>query len=100
MKKTIAALLAAACLAAPFATMPAAYAAPLPKDAHRPAVYKGSWTRGHRLSPSDRKHAVPFDYTRYRLSTPPHGYQWLRIGSSFLLVGLTSGLILNVVAAR
>jgi len=100
MKKTIVALLAASCLLAPFAAASAAYAAPMAKDEHRPAIHKGSWTRGHRLSPSDRRRAVPFDYTRYRLSTPPHGYQWIRIGGSFLMVGRTSGLILRVVAAR
>lgn len=100
MNKMIAALLAAACFIAPLAAMPAAYAAPIIKDEHRPVVHKGSWTRGHRLSPSDRHHAIALDYRRYRLSAPPQGYQWVRIGGSFLLVGLTSGLILKVVAAR
>ena len=100
MNKTIAALFAAACLVGQFAIAPAAFAAPPPKDAHRPVVHHGSWTRGHRLSPSDRKRAAPFDYSRYRLSTPPRGYQWVRIGGSFLMVGQTSGLILRVVAAR
>ncbi|MBO9098591.1 MULTISPECIES: RcnB family protein [unclassified Rhizobium] len=100
MKKTITALLAAACLIAPLAQAPAALAATPSKDVHRPVLHKGSWTRGHRLSPSDRNHAVPLDYTRYRLKTPPHGYRWVRIGGSFLMVGSTSGLILSVVAAR
>ncbi|MGA1803534.1 RcnB family protein [Rhizobium sp. HT1-10] len=101
MTKSIAALLAAACLLAPLATAhAAASAAPPPRDIHRPTEHKGSWTRGHRLSASDRRRAEPFDYTRYRLKTPPHGYRWVKIGGSFLMVGLTSGLILNVVAAR
>jgi Ni/Co efflux regulator RcnB len=100
MHKMIAALLAAACLIAPLAAAPAAAAAPIVKDGHHPAVHRGSWARGHRLSPSDLHRAIPFDYTRYRLSTPPHGYQWVRIGGSFLLVGMTSGLILKVAAAR
>lgn len=101
MKKSTAALLAAVCLLAPLETAhAAATVVPAQKDVHRPNVHKGSWTRGHRLSPSDRKRAEPFDYTRYRLKTPPHGYRWVKIGGSFLMVGLTSGLILNVVAAR
>jgi Nickel/cobalt transporter regulator len=100
MNKMIAALFAAACLIAPLAAVPAAAAAPIVKDVHHPVVHRGSWARGHRLSPSDLHRAIPFDYTRYRLSPPPHGYQWVRIGGSFLLVGLTSGLILKVAAAR
>lgn len=99
MKKTITALLAAACLIAPLAQACGPCRDAI-KDVHRPVLHKGSWTRGHRLSPSDRNHAVPLDYTRYRLKTPPHGYRWVRIGGSFLMVGSTSGLILSVVAAR
>ena len=100
MKKTIAALLAAACLAAPLTAAPAVSAAPQQKEVHRSVVRTGSWTRGHRLSASDRKRAEPLDYTRYRLKTPPHGYRWVRLRGSFLMVGSTSGLILSVVAAR
>lgn len=100
MKTTIAALLAAACLIAPVTAATSADAAPIVKNDHRPAVHTSSWTRGHRLSSFDRRRAVPLDFRRYRLSTPPHGYRWVRIGGSFLMVGQTSGLILRVVTAR
>lgn len=98
MKKTIVAVTAAACMIASLEAVPAV--ASTVKDEHRAAVHTGSWTRGHRLSPSDRRRATVFDYGSYRLSTPPHGYHWVRIRGSFLLVGVTSGLILRVVAAR
>jgi Ni/Co efflux regulator RcnB len=100
MEKTIVALLAAACLIAPLTTVTAARAAPTAADQRRPVGHRSSWTRGHRLSPSDRHRATTIDYRRYHLSSPPHGYQWMRIGGSLLMVGQTSGLILKVTAAR
>lgn len=100
MNKTLAALLSVACLVAPATVSNATNTAPAVNQQHGSAVHRSSWTSGHRLSPSDRRRAQPVDARQYHLATPPHGFQWLRIGGSFLMVGQTSGLILRVTSAR
>jgi Ni/Co efflux regulator RcnB len=100
MNKTIVTLLSVACLVASATASTAANAVPAVKEQHGSAVHRSSWTSGHRLSPSDRRRAQLVDARQYHLATPPHGFQWLRIGSSFLMVGQTSGLILRVASAR
>jgi Ni/Co efflux regulator RcnB len=100
MKKIFSILLTASILAAAVAFATEASAAPR-HDQHKVVVVKkGSWVRGHRMADRDRRRAVAIDYRRYRLSTPPHGYRWVRIDNNFLLVGITSGLISNVLNAR
>jgi Ni/Co efflux regulator RcnB len=49
------------------------------QDNRRPTTHRGSWARGHRLSPSDRHRAVPIDYRHHGLRAPHHGYRWVRI---------------------
>lgn len=100
MRKIFSVLLTASVLAAPVAFATEASAAPH-HDQHKVVVVKkGSWVRGHHISDRDRHRAVSIDYRRYRLSTPPHGYRWVRVDNSFLLIGITSGLISNVLVAH
>lgn len=100
MKKILSILLTASVLATPVAFATEASAAPHHETRKAVVVRKGSWARGHRISANDRRRAVSVDYRRYRLSAPPRGYRWVRIDNSFLLIGVTSGLISNVLNAR
>ena len=98
MNKNFATLVVvAACLVS---SLNAAAAPVTPAAKHRTGIHRSSWIRGHCLSPSDRRRAVPIDAARHHLARPPRGFRWMRIGSSVLLVGQTSGLILRVVSAH
>ncbi len=74
------------------------------KDHHRkkPVVEnKRRWSKGHKLSRSERRQIVSErEYRRYRLAKPPRGQQWVRVNNDFLLVGITSGIIASIVAGR
>ena len=107
MKKFFSILLAASVLAAPLAITAEANAAPVHKEVivkkdvnKRVVVKRSGWVKGHRLSANDRRRAANVDYRRYRLSSPPRGYHWVRVDNNFLLVGITSGLISSVLAAH
>jgi Ni/Co efflux regulator RcnB len=100
MKKLLSILLTASVLATPVAFAAEASAAPQHHETHKVVVKKGSWARGHRISANDRRRAVSINYRRYHLSTPPHGYRWVRIDNNFLLIGSTSGLISKVLDAH
>jgi Ni/Co efflux regulator RcnB len=100
MNKILSMLIAASTLAAPFAYGTGASAAPYHHDSQAKVRKHDSWVRGHRISDTDRRRAVSIDYRRHHLPAPPRGYRWIRIDSSFLLIGGTSGLISNVVVAR
>ncbi|PZM13114.1 RcnB family protein [Rhizobium tubonense] len=99
MNRFFSILLAASVLATPIAFSSEAGAAPYYRDNHHGPRHE-SWVRGHRISDMDRRRAASIDYRRYRLQAPPRGYRWVRVDNSFLLIGLTSGLISNVVIAR
>jgi len=38
-----------------------------------------------------------YDYPRYRLRPPPHGYAWFVVGDDFLLVSLIDGQIFDII---
>ena len=60
-------------------------------------VVKKRWARGHRLSPSERRHiSTVNDYRRYKLRTPPRGQQWVRVNNDFLLISVATGVIVNL----
>jgi Ni/Co efflux regulator RcnB len=40
------------------------------------------------------------DYRAYRLSPPPRGQQWVRVGSDYVLIAIATGLIANIVLNR
>lgn len=58
----------------------------------RPPAYRP----GGRLPPTARG-AVVYDYHRYRLRPPPHGYAWYRAPGAFLLVSLVDGQVFDVI---
>lgn len=57
------------------------------------------WKRGQRYS-DWRRHAPVRDYHRYGLKRPAAGQQWIEVDNDYLLVGLATGLIAGVIAAR
>ncbi|WP_025660685.1 RcnB family protein [Rhizobium sp. IBUN] len=101
MKKLTTVLLATAVLAAPLLATTEASA----QDHRRPVVVerdvhvtKYNWSRGHRMTPAERRHMRDVrDYHRYRLSAPPRGYRWVQVDNDFLLIGSVNGVIANIV---
>ena len=62
------------------------------RPAH-PHYRHARWVRGHRYyGPS----YVVRDYGYYRLRPPPYGYHWVRADNDFLLVAITTGIILDL----
>lgn len=54
----------------------------------------------HRWARGDRYYGPTYvvrDYGYYRLRPPPYGYHWVRDDSSYLLVSMGSGVILDMV---
>ena len=53
--------------------------------------------RGQRLPPEyhNRQYVVD-DWRGHRLSAPPRGYHWVQTGSDYVLVAITTGIILNL----
>ena len=47
--------------------------------------------------PRSFRGAPVYDYPRYRLRPPPHGYAWYRVGNAFLLVSLADGQVFDMV---
>ncbi len=57
------------------------------------------WKRGQRYS-DWRRHPPVRDYHRHGLKRPAPGQQWIKVDNDYLLVGLATGLIAGVIAAR
>lgn len=57
----------------------------------------GHWRKGDRLPPEyrDRQYVID-DWRAYRLAPPPRGYSWVGVGGDYLMVQISSGLILRV----
>lgn len=62
-------------------------------------VYKSHWKRGERYS-DGRRHQAVRDYNRHGLKRPGHGQEWIRVGNDYLLVGIATGIIGAMIAAR
>ncbi len=59
-----------------------------------------AWRRGERLPAYYRDYYRGVDYRHYRLRPPPRGYHYVRDDrGDFLLVGITTGIILGIIAA-
>lgn len=73
-----------------------------PRDAPPPIFRAGppgpgrSWRRGERLPPMYRGSVVR-DPRRFRLRTPPPGYDWINVGPGVYLVQRSSGLVLDAI---
>ena len=56
-----------------------------------------SFYRGQRLPAQYRGHQyVVDDWRGHRLSAPPRGYHWVQNGGDYLLVAITTGVILQL----
>jgi Ni/Co efflux regulator RcnB len=56
-----------------------------------------NYYRGGRLPPQyNTRHYVVNDWRGHRLSAPPRGYHWVQSGSDYLLVAITTGIILQM----
>jgi Ni/Co efflux regulator RcnB len=54
------------------------------------------WRRGAYLPPNYQSFVVT-DWGRYHLRRPPAGYNWVQVGSEYLLISAATGLIFDVV---
>ena len=59
------------------------------------------WSRGDRLPPGyHNRYYVVNDWHQRRLYRPNPGYQWVQVGSEFMLVAIASGIIAQVIMSR
>jgi Ni/Co efflux regulator RcnB len=79
---------------------------PLPReyDQRGPApVYREyrQFHRGERLPQYYRhRHYIVNDWRGHHLRPPPRGYQWVQVGTDYLLVALATGLIADILVGR
>lgn len=60
---------------------------------------RSHWKRGQKYSNWKRYRPVN-DYHRHGLKRPARGQQWIRVGNDYLLVGVMTGIIAGIAAAR
>jgi Ni/Co efflux regulator RcnB len=64
---------------------------------YHPRGYQArDWRRGERLPTAYRGSAYAVDYRAYRLSAPPRGYEYRRVGDDVVLTAIASGIIASV----
>ncbi|MDX3904519.1 MAG: RcnB family protein [Pigmentiphaga sp.] len=69
-----------------------------PRVIHRAPPPPRRWVRGDRLPDYYRGgYYVVNDWRAHRLYRPRPGYQWVRVGSEFLLVAVASGIITSII---
>ena len=57
--------------------------------------------RGARLPPEYRNHQyVVNDWRGHGLRTPPRGYHWVQTGGDYVLVAITTGILLELLLSR
>ena len=67
-------------------------------DDRRGAGPDHNWQRGYRVPPQYRSHHyVVNDWRGHHLSAPPRGYQGVQNGADYLLIGIATGVIANMV---
>lgn len=60
-----------------------------------------AFQRGGRLPPEYRGHEyVVDDWRGHRLSRPPRGYHWVQSGGDYILVAITTGVILQLLLSH
>jgi hypothetical protein len=57
------------------------------------------WARGQYIPPEARGEMVQ-DFQRYHLRRPPRGYYWYRSGDDFILAGISTGMVFEVIPAE
>lgn len=71
------------------------------KTKTREVTRKHRWTKGNKLTRSDRRQIIDArDYRRHHLHQPRRGEQWVRVDNQFLLISAATGLILGMAAAN
>jgi Ni/Co efflux regulator RcnB len=60
---------------------------------HQQMAQAHHWQHGQHYSGSRR---VVGNWSHYHLRQPPHGYEWVQDGSQFVLIGVASGIIADV----
>ena len=60
---------------------------------------KQRWGKGQRMSDWRKREAVR-DYRRHGLRQPGRNQQWIRVDNSYILIGVTSGIIASILAGR
>lgn len=64
---------------------------------YHPRGYQArDWRRGERLPAAYRGRAYAVDYRAYRLSAPPRGYEYRRVGDDVVLTAIATGIIASV----
>lgn len=70
----------------------------LKTGAYREVESDGELRRGERLPPRYQTHQhVIEDWRSLRLAKPPRGHQWVQTGSSYTLVAIATGRVVQVV---
>ena len=70
-------------------------------DEFRGAGPKQEWHRGGRLPAEYRsRQYVVNDWRGHHLSAPPRGYHWVQAGPDFVLVAVTTGIILDTLLSQ
>jgi Ni/Co efflux regulator RcnB len=60
-----------------------------------------NYYRGQRLPSYYRNNTyVVSDWRGHRLSAPPRGYHWVQTGSDYVLVAITTGIILQIMLSQ
>lgn len=62
-------------------------------------VERNRWARGHRVPDWQRRHEVR-DYKRYGLYRPGAHQRWIKVDNDYLLIGISTGIIAGLIAAR
>jgi Ni/Co efflux regulator RcnB len=70
-------------------------------EGERGAGPNHSFYRGERLPPNYRgRQYVVDDWRGHGLRTPPRGYHWVQAGGDYVLVAITTGIILELLLNR
>lgn len=68
--------------------------------AARGAGPERKFNRGDRLPKEFRaRQYVVHDWRAHRLSAPPRGHQWVRVGSDFVLIATATGVIASLIVS-
>lgn len=102
--KRFLALPLAAIIAATTMGSTAALAQPYQPGPPPPGYYHGpggppgpGWHRWHRGDRFYGNRYVVNHWQRYRLRPPPPGYQWVQYGNQFVLIGIASGIVADII---
>jgi Ni/Co efflux regulator RcnB len=68
-----------------------------PRPMPAPEMRRGGRLRPGAVLPPEYRGPPVYDYGRYRLRPPPHGYAWVRVGGGYALVSLIDGRIFDIV---